>query len=231
MSIIHLVCLLSALFSIEFHAHRIRSGPLLLLSTIRVQYIGFVYVLQTFSVLLRYKGGKSGHQKPFLFTICRQIYKIQNTETSRIAFTKCVFLQSYELQNTKCSTWNACRNAPFSVCCMIVFVGVLFTNHKHNQNLCPYFIYILCTKVGIERRFYSCFYVFVPLSTHFLINLSFLSFLALNLRPKNKEKWKKKNTSKLNQTKRKEKPKRKPPHMVCSGLQLGSVLNDMSLVM
>lgn len=45
MSIIHSVCLLSALFSIEFHAHRIRSGPLLLLSTIRVQFIGFVHVL------------------------------------------------------------------------------------------------------------------------------------------------------------------------------------------
>lgn len=92
-------------------------------------------------------------------------------------------------------------------------------------------MYVFGVKVGIECRFYSLFYVFAPFSAHFLINLSFFSFLALNLRPKNKEKWKKKNTSKLNQTKRKEKPKRKPPHMVCSGLQLGSVLNDMSLVM
>lgn len=92
-------------------------------------------------------------------------------------------------------------------------------------------MYIFGVKVGIERRFYSCFYVFVPLSTHFLINLSFLSFLALNLRTKNKEKRQKKTTSKLNKEKRKENAKRKPPHMVCSGLQQGSVLNDMSLVM
>lgn len=163
-----------------------------------------------------------------MFTICRQIYKIQNTETSRCAFTKCVFLWSYELQNTKCSTWNACRIVCFCVCCMIVFVGVLFTNHKHNQMFCPYFIYILCAKVRIESRFYSCFYVFVPLSTHFLINLSFLSFLALNLRTKNKEKRQKKTTSKLNKEKRKENAKRKPPHMVCSGLQIRKCFNDMS---
>lgn len=45
MSILHPVCLLSVLFSIEFHAHRIRSGPLLLLSTIHVQFIGFVHDL------------------------------------------------------------------------------------------------------------------------------------------------------------------------------------------
>lgn len=130
MSFLHPVCLLSALFSIEFHHHRTRSTPLLLLSTIHVQFIGFVHVLQTFSDLLGYKGGKSGHQKPFLFTICRQIYKIQNTETSRIAFTKCVFLWSYELQNTKYNPWNACVIAPFCVCCMSVFVGVLFMIHR-----------------------------------------------------------------------------------------------------
>lgn len=166
-----------------------------------------------------YKGGKSGHQKPFLFTICRQIYKIQNTETSRIAFTKCVFLWSYELQNTKYNPWNARMIAPFCVCCMSVFAVVLFMIHIQTRLYCPYFMYVFGVKVGIECRFYSLFYVFAPFSAHFLINLSFFSFLALNLRPKNKEKWKKKNTSKLNQTKRKEKAKRKPPHMVCSGLQ------------
>lgn len=156
-------------------------------------------------------------------------YKIQKLVGAR--FTKCVFLWSYELQNTKYNPWNARMIAPFCVCCMIVFVGVLFMIHRQTRLYCPYFIYILCTKVGIERRFYSCFYVFVPLSTHFLINLSFLSFLALNLRTKNKEKRQKKTTSKLNKEKRKENAKRKPPHMVCSGLQQGSVLNDMSLVM
>lgn len=142
-----------------------------------------------------------------MFTICRQIYKIQNTETSRIAFTKCVFLWSYELQNTKYNPWNACTNAPFCVCCMSVFAVVLFMIHIQTRLYCPYFMYVFGVKVGIECRFYSLFYVFAPFSAHFLINLSFFSFLALNLRPKNKEKWKKKNTSKLNQTKRKEKPK------------------------
>lgn len=156
-------------------------------------------------------------------------YKIQKPVGARLQNAFFCGHMNYKIQNTipGTRTWSRL----FCVCCMMVLVGVLFTNHKHNQNLCPYFIYILCTKVGIERRFYSCFYVFVPLSTHFLINLSFFSFLALNLRPKNKEKWKKKNTSKLNQIKRKEKAKRKPPHMVCSGLQSRSFLNDMSLVM
>lgn len=142
MSFLHPVCLLSVLFSIDFHHHRTRSTPLLLLSTIHVQFINFVHDLQTFPALLGYKGGKSGHQRLFLFTICRQIYKIQNTETSRSAFTKCVFLWSYELQNTKCTPWNACVNAPFCVCCMIVIAVVLFMIHIQTRLYCPYFMYI-----------------------------------------------------------------------------------------